>query len=221
MKSNKIWLACLFFAVILIIVINTIKPGGNKTKYTNDNINIKKVQESNPSRVNKKPNSSSTVKKTAEKNTAKKSNTIQVIKKNQPLPAPKTGQVKNTPNPKAETKTEAEPVVPKEVDDKANSIAKSKVQTGDYVEVIEILKDKLSFSEIEYLFQSARDDYWVKTPVEDIEKARKILFSKLSDDDLSKLKQIGKKYGRSMTIIDKNIDVAEVKEKRMKELGLI
>ena len=107
------------------------------------------------------------------------------------------------------------------MEDKVKSIAKSAVQLGDYFEIITVLSSRLNIGEMKYIFDSISDDYWVKRSVEDIEKARKILFSKLSGDDLQKLNQLGHKYGRSMTILKKDIDVEYEKEKQMRKKGLI
>jgi len=116
---------------------------------------------------------------------------------------------------------ETKKVAPDVVDDKVNSIADKDVRLEDYLEVIQVLAGKLGLTELKYLFDSARADYWETTPVEDIEKAREILFSKLSDEDLEKLYQLGREYGRSMRILEKDIDVALVKEGQMRAKGLI
>ena len=112
-------------------------------------------------------------------------------------------------------------ILPKSVNNKVDSIAEGEVSGTDLMEVVKIVGGKLSLGEIKYLFDSAKSDYWETTSVEDIEKARSILFSKLTDEDLAKLREIGRKYGRSMDIIRKDLDVAETKEKQMRAKGLI
>ena len=124
-------------------------------------------------------------------------------------------KVESTPSP------EPPAIIPNAVDEKIQSIAKADVTVNDYAEIIKILTGKLSMGEIKYLFDSARGDYWETTSVEDIEKARGILFSKLSDDDIARLSELGKKLGRSMDILKKDIDVAETKEGQMRSKGLI
>ena len=91
-------------------------------------------------------------------------------------PKPQEGrqeEAENTPEP------EKPAIVPDAVDDKVQSIAEGEVGLSDYAEIIKIIAGKLSIGEIKYLFDSARSDYWESTSVEDIEKARGILFSKL------------------------------------------
>lgn len=124
-------------------------------------------------------------------------------------------EAENTPGP------EKPAIVPDAVDDKVQSIAEGEVGLSDYAEIIKIIAGKLSVGEIKYLFDSAKSDYWESTSVEDIEKARDILFSKLSEEDITKLTELGKKFGRSMDILKKDIDVAETKEKQMRKKGLI
>ncbi len=118
-------------------------------------------------------------------------------------------------------KTIVEKILPDKVEDKIDAIAAGNVSASDLLEVIKIIGGKLSIDEITYLFNSAKAEYWETTSVEDIEKTRELLFSKLSDDDLAKLSAFGKKYGRSMKIIDKDIDVAATKENQMRAKGLI
>lgn len=111
-------------------------------------------------------------------------------------------------------------LLPDKVEDKIDAIAVGTVSATDILEVVKIVGGKLSIKEITFLFNSAKSDYWETTDVEDIEKARDILFSKLSDSDLDKLTAFGKKYGRSMDIIRKDLDVAETKENQMMAKGL-
>ncbi|MGE5329456.1 MAG: hypothetical protein ACM3KR_08110 [Deltaproteobacteria bacterium] len=219
MKIEKICLVCLIFAIILAAVISMIRPYGSKTKNSHTSVSgsigTEKKYETNSSDINEGvvlPFSSgnSSTNSTLKKNTQSK-RTVQNTNKEQALSGRKEVGIQSS------QKSEPQITVPKAVDDKANSIAKGEVQASDYIEVLKILQGKLSLSEIKYLFDSASDDYWVKTPVEDIENARQILFSKLSEDDLDKLDQLGRKYGRSMTILKRDIDVAKVKEEQMRK----
>lgn len=107
------------------------------------------------------------------------------------------------------------------VEEKAEEISRTgKMTFNDYMEIFSIISGKLSIDEIKFLFDTAKGDYWEKTPVEDIYKAREILFSKLSDSDIEKLTQIGKKFGRSMDILKKDLDVEEAKKRQMENAGL-
>ena len=107
------------------------------------------------------------------------------------------------------------------VEEKADDISRNgKMTFNDYVEIFSIISGKLSLDEIKFLFDTARGDYWEKTPIEDIYKAREILFSKLGDSDIEKLVQIGKKFGRSMDILKKDLDVEEAKKRQMEAAGL-
>ena len=107
------------------------------------------------------------------------------------------------------------------VEEKADDISRNgKMTFNDYVEIFSIISGKLSLDEIKFLFDTAKGDYWEKTPIEDIYKAREILFSKLSDSDIEKLAQIGKKFGRSMDILKKDLDVEEAKKRQMEAAGL-
>ena len=112
-------------------------------------------------------------------------------------------------------------VLPDKVEDKVNAIAQGDVSSTDLLEVIKIVGGKLGVGEISFLFSSAKAEYWETTSVEDIEKARAILFSKLSDSDLAALTSFGKKYGRSMDILKKDLDVSSTKEAQMRAKGLI
>jgi hypothetical protein len=107
-------------------------------------------------------------------------------------------------------------VVPDKVDEKVNSIAAKDVSDEDLIAVISIVNGKLTMDELDYLFNSAKSDYWVNTSVEDIKKAREILFSKLSDSDINALTTIGNKYGKGMDILKKDLDIAKTKEAKMK-----
>ncbi len=107
--------------------------------------------------------------------------------------------------------------IPSPVKEKAESIAKREIALEDYVKIATIMLKKLSMKEMSVLFGQASDDYWVVTPVEDIKKAREMLFSKLSEEDLKTLREIGKKYGRSMEIIKPGIDVAATKAQQVEE----
>ena len=69
------------------------------------------------------------------------------------------------------------------------------------------------------MFISAKEDYFLNTPVEEIEKTREILFSKLSEEDLETLRALGKKYGYSMRLLERELDVAKAKEEVMKSYG--
>jgi cobalamin biosynthesis protein CobT len=117
-------------------------------------------------------------------------------------------------------KTIIEKILPDKVENKVDAIAEGEVSATDLLEVIKIVGSKLSIKEITFLFNSAKSEYWETTSVEEIENARDILFSKLSDDDISKLSDFGKKYGRSMYIIKKDLDVAATKENQMRVKGL-
>lgn len=234
MKIKKIWLVCLVLIIVPAAVICMIGPGEGKPKnsdaYASGSIGTQKTPGKNAD-INEAAylpysfeNSSTngTVKNsTQNKSTAQKPKAIQGTEttyntyKGQASSGKKEEGIQSPPKP------EPQITVPKVVDDKANSIARSEVQVGDYIEVLKILQGKLSLSEIKYLFDSASDDYWVKTPVEDIENARRILFSKLLDDNLDKLDQLGRKYGRSMIILKRDIDVTKIKEEEMRKKGLI
>lgn len=120
--------------------------------------------------------------------------------------------------PKEEATVDAPQIpVPDVVEQKAASIAKKEVETADFMKAAGVILGKLSFSEIKFLFDTASDDFWVTTPVEEIEKVRSIIFKKLTPEDLNTLRLLGKKYGRSMTILEPDIDVAKTKEKQVEE----
>jgi len=101
------------------------------------------------------------------------------------------------------------------VEEKAATIVSKPVSSDDFLTATSAILGKLSISEMKYIFDSARSDFWVVTPLEEINNIRSILFSKLTDEDLNTLHQLGQKYGRSMTILNKDIDVAKVKEKQV------
>jgi len=119
----------------------------------------------------------------------------------------------------ANTPTADKPVVAaavqSAVESKASTIVSKPVSSDDFMTAASAVLGKLSVTDMMYIFNSARDDFWVVTPIEEIKNIRNILFSKLTDEDLRTLQQLGKKYGRSMSIIDKNIDVEKAKEKQV------
>lgn len=106
------------------------------------------------------------------------------------------------------------PIPAKELQTKAEAITGVKVDILDYAKAGEIIIRKLSPGEIKFLFGSAKDDLFAKTSVEELEKIRSIIFSKLSSEDISILRAIGKKYGKSMHILDPDLDVARFKAER-------
>lgn len=157
---------------------------------------------------------------------AQKASTKESDKAENSTPAP-TAQTGNTaasnsssneytaqkaPEQTAAPKTDDNGAMPAAVQDKAAELVSKPVSTDDYFKAASTILGKLSFTEIKYIFDSARDDFWITTSVEDINNIRNMLFSKLSDDDLKTLIELGRKYGRSMSILDKNIDVAKAKE---------
>ncbi len=104
------------------------------------------------------------------------------------------------------------PVDAGKVEQKAESIVGKDIAVSDYILAGTILLGKLSPSEIKYIFSVASDGMYMKAPIEEIKRIQGIVFSKLSDDDLQVLMQIGRKYGRKMYILDKNIDVEKFRE---------
>lgn len=117
------------------------------------------------------------------------------------------------PKAQSEDKPAVASTVQNAVESKASTIVSKPVSTDDFATAASTVLGKLSVSDMMYIFNSARDDFWVVTPVEEIVNIRNILFSKLTDEDLSVLSQLGKKYGRSMTILRKDIDVSKEKDK--------
>lgn len=111
------------------------------------------------------------------------------------------------------------PIDAYKAESKVKSIAGDDVDVKDLFTVGFIVLNKLSTDEIKFLFNSAKDDYFLNTPVEEIEKTREILFSKLSDEELETLRSIGKKYGYSMRLLEKDLNVAKAKEEVMKRYG--
>lgn len=111
------------------------------------------------------------------------------------------------------------PIDINEAESKAKSIAGGDVDLRDFFTVGFIVLSKLNADEIKYLFSSAKEDYFLNTPVEEIEKTREILFSKLSEEDLETLRALGKKYGYSMRLLERELDVAKAKEEVMKSYG--
>lgn len=130
------------------------------------------------------------------------------------LPGQASSQATPGQLPKA-TGTPAPIAIPDAVDQKASSIAKRDIEAQDYFKAAGVILGKLSLNEIKFLFDTASDEFWVTTPVEEIEKVRSIIFSKLTSADIATLRELGKKYGRSMTILEPDINVAETKEKQM------
>lgn len=105
--------------------------------------------------------------------------------------------------------------IPDIVEKNMKKIDNSEISIDDYMKIAGIAMKKLSVTEMKQLFDSTRDDYWVTTSVEDIKKAREILFSKLGNADLNTLREIGKKYGHSMEIINPNLDVEKIKSEQI------
>lgn len=127
-----------------------------------------------------------------------------------------TGEDKTNSDAVEESGSDKPPVaIPGAVDKKASDIAKKDIDMKDYAKAAGVILGKLSLGEIKFLFDTASDEFWVDTPVEEIEKVRNIIFSKLTDSDISTLRQLGKKYGRSMTILNEDIDVAATKAKQV------
>lgn len=104
-------------------------------------------------------------------------------------------------------------IIPKQVQSKAETLAGQKVAVKDWIKVADILVGKLGMSEIRFLFDSAKDDVFLNSSVEELEKVRSILFSKLSAQDLETIRTIGRKYNKDMKIIDPNISVEEEKKR--------
>lgn len=120
-----------------------------------------------------------------------------------------------TAAPAGAPKADDKGAMPGAVQDKAAELVTKPVSSDDYFKAASTILGKLSFTEMKYIFDSARDDFWVTTSVDEINNIRNILFTKLSDADLQTLSDLGKKYGRSMTILKKDIDVAKEKEKQV------
>lgn len=99
------------------------------------------------------------------------------------------------------------PVNADKVEKKAESIVGTDVAIDDYLVAGVILMSKLSWDEIKFVYSMASDGMYMQAPVDEIKKIQKIVFSKLSEKDIMVLSQIGRKYGKKMYIIDKNIDV--------------
>lgn len=136
---------------------------------------------------------------------------------------PAEGSSKNTAVPKEEEQDEKEQpeeetmpaIIPEQVQEKAEALAGRKVEVKDWIKVAEILVGKMSLSEIKFLFDSAKDNIFLNSSVEELKKIRKIIFSKLSAQDLEAIRTIGRKYNKDMKIIDPDISVEEEKQKAL------
>lgn len=146
-------------------------------------------------------------------NAEKEANTEQSVKAE--TDTKKSAQAELTDEKSSSGNGQPNPIITSEVSQKASSIARKEVEMQDYSKAAGVILGKLSLSEIKFIFDTARDDFWVVTPVEEIERVRNIIFSKLDASDLATLTEMGKKYGRSMTILEPNINVAEVKAKQV------
>jgi len=103
-------------------------------------------------------------------------------------------------------------VISEEVKAKAEALAGRKVEIKDLVRVAEIFLKKMSLSEIKLLYDAAKDDVFLNSSVEEINKVREIVFSKLSPQDLEVIRTIGRKYNKDLRIIDPDISVEEEKQ---------
>ena len=72
-------------------------------------------------------------------------------------------------------------------------------EKSDMVKAGLIILKRLSGEEISYLYNVGRKG---SMTADEKVKVKKILSGKLSDDDVTTLKALGKKYGRSLTILD-------------------
>lgn len=73
------------------------------------------------------------------------------------------------------------------------------IDKTDMVKAGLIILKRLSGEEISYLYNVGRKG---SMTADERVKVRKILSTKLSDDDVTTLKALGKKYGRSLTVLD-------------------
>lgn len=193
----------------------------------NDNINNSKDNINNKYDNGVNKNSGSTTAKKVENDFAKIEKMLSLINNAERIISQVSGKKKtgktdgSVPKVTEDIKNAVPEDMLEKVEEKAQEISRAgKMTFNDYLEIFNIISGKLSLDEIKFLFETARGDYWEKTPIEDIYKAREILFSKLSDNDIEKLIQIGKKFGRSMDILKKDLDVEEAKKRQMENAGL-
>jgi hypothetical protein len=117
-------------------------------------------------------------------------------------------EIKQTGPPKV---TISVPVPIKTLDSKAEAITDMEIETDDYFVAGAIILKKLGPREINYLFGAAKDNLFLNSSVEQLEKIRADLFSKLSGGDIATLRIIGNKYGKAMYMLNPDLNIKEHK----------
>lgn len=111
------------------------------------------------------------------------------------------------------------PIDATKVENKAESIVGQDVAVDDFMTAGMIFMKKLTPTEISFLFGAANGRMLENNSVEELENIRKILLSKLTSQEVATIRSIGKKYGRTMYILDPSISIAEIREKHFRELA--
>lgn len=111
------------------------------------------------------------------------------------------------------------PVDATKVENKAESIVGQDVAVDDFMTAGMIFMKKLTPTEISFLFGAANGRMLENNSVEELENIRKMLLSKLTSQEVATIRSIGKKYGRTMYILDPSISIAEIREQHFKKLA--
>lgn len=77
------------------------------------------------------------------------------------------------------------------------------IDTTDLFQAGLIILNKLSTDEINFLFGFSNNSYTIEDEIE----VRRLLFSKLNDEDINTLRALGQKYGKNLEILDPNIPI--------------
>lgn len=110
------------------------------------------------------------------------------------------GDIKNQQEKKTAGMTSA-PVIKDEGDKKV--VEGYAVDKVDYLKATGVILNKLSKDEIKYLFGRAK----ANNSKEELRKIREILLSKLTSEDVRILREIGKRYGKKLNILDPNVEI--------------
>lgn len=123
---------------------------------------------------------------------------------------PNSEKVQNDNNKQNDTKSSNG--INQEALKKAEALAGREIEIDDYLVVDEIVTNKLSPNEAKYLYNSAKNNLIETTSLEELERIRSLIFSKLSSGEIDMIRSIGYKYGKGMDIIDPNKSLKELKE---------
>lgn len=76
------------------------------------------------------------------------------------------------------------------------------IDNKDLIKAGLIVLQRLDSDEIAYLFRVGSQDKYTK---EDLQQVQKVLKTKLTDEDIAVLKELGEKYGKKLQVLDEEI----------------